>query len=332
MTMNRRLLLTNLAWIAAAHATPLRAESFRQIPQRASARVIVDNDFAGDPDGLLALAHHLLSPTTQTVLVTSSFLPAKMTPDGVAKGTTARQGAESARELVRRLGIAAPPPIFAGHEQPGAEAGNPSAAASAILTEARRSDPLPLYMCCGGPLTNVAEALRLAPDIATKMTLIWIGGGGYPDGAWEYNLATDAAAARAVIESSAVPLWQVPQPAYRQMQMSIAEMTADLRPISPFTHWLYDQFTRPPSFVTLGGAWPMGDSPPVLLTAVATESSEYREQPARRILDDMRYGDVIPGRRIRVYERIDVRSTHADLMAKLRLHAVNATRAAPVAR
>jgi hypothetical protein len=25
-------------------------------------RVVVDNDWAGDPDGLVALAHHLLSP------------------------------------------------------------------------------------------------------------------------------------------------------------------------------------------------------------------------------------------------------------------------------
>jgi hypothetical protein len=29
----------------------------RVIPQKASARVIIDNDFAGDPDGLAALAH-----------------------------------------------------------------------------------------------------------------------------------------------------------------------------------------------------------------------------------------------------------------------------------
>ena len=321
MTIDRSVLLTSFALVAAGCAAPLSAETFRQIPQRASARVIVDNDFAGDPDGLLALAHHLLSPKTQTVLVTSTFLPANMTPEGAAAGMSAQLGAGKARELLRRLGIAAPPPVHAGREQPGIDSDSPSAAASAIIAEAQRSDPLPLYSCCGGPLTNVAEALRLAPDIADKMTLIWIGGGGYPDGGWEYNLAVDVAAARGVIESSTVPLWQVPQPTYRQMQLSIAEMTADLRPISAFTRWLYDQFTRSPAFVTLGGAWPMGDSPPVLLTAVATESSDHRDQPARRILDDLRYGDVIPGRQLRVYERIDARTTHADLMAKLRLHA-----------
>lgn len=36
-------------------------------------RVIVDNDYQGDPDGLVALAHHLLSPANRVTAVTSSF-------------------------------------------------------------------------------------------------------------------------------------------------------------------------------------------------------------------------------------------------------------------
>ena len=32
-------------------------------------RVIVDNDFSGDPDGLVGLAHHLLSPTNRVVAI-----------------------------------------------------------------------------------------------------------------------------------------------------------------------------------------------------------------------------------------------------------------------
>jgi acetyl esterase len=37
-------------------------------------RVILDNDYQGDPDGLVALAHHLLAPANCVVGVTSSFL------------------------------------------------------------------------------------------------------------------------------------------------------------------------------------------------------------------------------------------------------------------
>ena len=45
-----------------------------QLPVAAHCRVVVDNDWAGDPDGLVALAHHLLSPTNRVTAVTSSFL------------------------------------------------------------------------------------------------------------------------------------------------------------------------------------------------------------------------------------------------------------------
>ena len=62
-------------------------------------------------------------------------------------------------------------------------------------------------------------------------------------------------------------------------------------------------------------------SPPVLLTAIATESSVYADRTAQRILDDLRYGEPIPGRELRVYDRLDARLTFEDLLSKLRLHA-----------
>jgi hypothetical protein len=306
---------------AALVAAPrIRAEPFRVIPQKASARVIVDNDFAGDPDGLVALAHQLLAPKTRTVLVTSTTVDPKLATD-VPPDRAAGAGREIALELIGRLGVHAPPPVIAGQEISESAAASASTAARAIVAEALREDPLPLYFTCGGPLTNLAAALRLEPAIASRMTVVWIGGAAYPDGGWEYNLATDPDAARRVIEDSTVPLWQVPQNAYRQMQVSIPELTADLRPISAFTRWLYERFTSPPAWVELGGAWPLGDSPLVLLTAISTESSRFRELRARRIGPDLRYGAEIPGRVIRVYETIDARLAWSDLLARLRLAA-----------
>ena len=58
-----------LQLLTAAGATGLfpgdqaHGAAMRTIPQKPGARVIVDNDFAGDPDGLIALAHQLLAPT-----------------------------------------------------------------------------------------------------------------------------------------------------------------------------------------------------------------------------------------------------------------------------
>jgi hypothetical protein len=42
------------------------------LPQRF--RIITDNDYAGDPDGLMQLAHHLLSPSVEIRGIISSHL------------------------------------------------------------------------------------------------------------------------------------------------------------------------------------------------------------------------------------------------------------------
>jgi hypothetical protein len=300
-----------------APAMALAAER-RGIPQRPSARVVVDNDFGGDPDGLVALAHQLLSPKTRVPLITVSALNPKFADDA-SKGQSVRLGGELAQELLRHIGLESPPRIAAGPEDFSLA---PSGAARAIVAEALRDDPLPLIVTCGGPLTNVAAALQMEPAIAKRMTLIWIGGGAWPAGGWEYNLMTDIEAARLVIERSRVPLWMVPQPAYRQMQYSIAELDADLRPISPLTEWLYERFTTPPEWADIGGAWPLGDSPLVLLSAISAESSRYRDLSARRILRDGRYGAAIPGRSIRMYEQLDARLTFGDFLALLKRQAM----------
>lgn len=314
---SRRTVLASAAAGAAILATaPAIGAVARLIPQRPSSRVIVDNDFAGDPDGLVALAHQLLSPKTQITLITSSALNSKFIEPRLA-GHSAASGAEIARELIRRSGAKASP-VEVGSETFDLTV---TRAARAIVAEAMRDDPLPLYLTCGGPLTNVAAALRLEPKIARRMTLVWIGGGGYPAGGWEYNLATDLAAARTVIEGSDVRLWQIPQPAYRQMQYSVAEMAADLRPISTFARWLHDSFTHPPDFIDIGGAWPLGDSPLVLLTAISAESSRFVDRPALRLASDSAYGAEIAGRTIRVFEQLDARLTFADFLAKMRLQA-----------
>jgi inosine-uridine nucleoside N-ribohydrolase len=202
--MKRRTFLTVAAAIPASAvlAGPLAA-----IGQRASVRVIVDNDFAGDPDGLIALAHQLLSPKARTVLVTGSALDVKLAGmAGVDAARTAAAGCRLAQELIGRLKLASAPPVIAGAEN---FSGGESAAARAIVAEALRDDPLPLIVTCGGPLTNIAAALRLNPSIASKIKLVWIGGAADAAGGYEYNLSTDIAAARYVLEESSVPVWQI---------------------------------------------------------------------------------------------------------------------------
>lgn len=205
--MQRRTLLGGMAALPMALAFARPSELLAQQP---ASRVIIDNDFAGDPDGLVALAHQLLSPKTRTVLVTSSALDPKLAgAAGLDVTRTVLAGAGLARELLDRMAPAVRPRIVAGAERFGVDQGA-NAAAQAIVVEALRDDPLPLVLTCAGPLTNVAAAIRLEPRIADRMKLMWIGGLAAPDGGTEYNLSTDQAAARTVLEQWALPVWRVP--------------------------------------------------------------------------------------------------------------------------
>jgi inosine-uridine nucleoside N-ribohydrolase len=260
-------------------------------------RVVVDNDWAGDPDGLVALAHHLLSPANRVDAVTSSFINPVF---GVPQGAT--DGAALAQELVDLVDVPASPPVHAGSNGPFD--GTASAASDAIVAQARRDDDLPLVVVCGGPLTNVAQALRQDPGIAGRFTLVWVGGALDP-AADEYNRDTDLRAAEFVLATPGLRVDQFPLEAYRRCSFSVAELEADLGGSGRVGAWLWERFLALPlpDFVQLGGVWPLGDSPPVLVTALSCESSTWRETPTGRVFTD-----------------VDQRLLVGDLLAKLRLH------------
>jgi hypothetical protein len=231
--------------------------------------------------------------------------------------TAAADGAVLARELIDLVGGAARPPVHAGSETPFGNGDASSAAAEAIVAEARRDDRLPLYLVCAGPLTNVAAALRQDPGIAQRSTLVWIGGALAPD-AFEYNRETDAAAAEFVLGQPQLEIWQFPLETYRRCAFSVAELEHDLGGSGRLGAWLWERFASLPlpDFVELGELWPLGDSPPVLVTALGSETSAFTTSPATE--------DRGPRR---IYTDVDVRLMIADLLAKLRLH--EGRRAAP---
>ena len=263
-------------------------------------RVVVDNDWAGDPDGLVALAHHLLSAANRVVAVTGS----QNSPVFGPPAGTAAAGAALAAELVDLIGLHRPV-VAAGCDVPLDEGDTASAAGDAIVAEARRNDPLPLFLVCGGPLTNVAQALRQAPDIAARLTLVWVGGSLDPDAA-EYNRDTDPLAASEVLGRAELAVRQFPLETYRRCAYSVAELEHDLGGAGRVGAWLWQRFLDLPipGFVELGEVWPLGDSPPVLVTALDDASSSWTGPAARR-----------------AYTDVDVRLLVGDLLALLRLHA-----------
>jgi hypothetical protein len=316
--MKRR---TFLSGIAALPASATLGQTFGSIVQGPSSRVIVDNDFSGDPDGLFALTHQLLTPKARTVLITTSAVaPGLASMAGLDAGQSPTAATRLVSELMDRLRLAHRPALVSGKQAFVAAKDSDNAAARAIVTEALRDDPLPLVLTCGGPLTNVAAALRLEPGIANRLKLVWIGGTSATDGPVEYNLATDIAAARYVLEESKVEVWQVALEEYMHFQLSVAELSGGFRTISPVSEWLYSQYLHLPPFVELGGSIGFGDSAMVSLTAFGADATPHTLRRARKVLDDGRYGAEIDGSPIRMYHAFDLRLNLTDLMALLRAH------------
>jgi purine nucleosidase len=259
-------------------------------------RVIVDNDFAGDPDGLVSLAHVLLTDDVRVELITCTPVdPGLAHLAGVDASATASLGARTAYALLEVLG-STHIDIVAGAEG-FATAGEPSHAARAIVATCLAESDVPLAILCGGPLTNAAAALALEPGIRERATLVWIGGG--RNDAPEYNRDTDAAAAASVL-TSGMRVVQVPLETYERLRVSVSEVRADLAHASYAGGWLAERLLDLPAFVTLHGVITLGDS---ALAAVVALDPSFRADAD---------GRVVTG--------IDMRLLWGDLLAKLRLH------------
>lgn len=303
------------------------------------ARVIIDNDYSGDPDDLIQTAHHLLSPTVEIPFFIPSHLSVGDPWDPSEHQST---NAEAVlRKLLSVMGVEDQFSINRGSEKAILDRATPqdTPAARAIVAEAMRTDTdLPLFYAAGAGLTDLASALLLEPVIAGRMTLVWIGGPEYPDlappppGATgpEYNLRIDLAAAQ-VVFASGIAIWQVPRNAYRQVLLSYAELIASVGgqgKLGAYLQKSIEQVMERTGKIgfNIGESYAMGDSPLVTLTALQSafeadpSSSFYSLRPRPTIRDDGSYGPAdtrLPP--IRVYTQIDNRLTFADFFAKLQL-------------
>ncbi|MFD4960055.1 nucleoside hydrolase [Microbacterium sp. NPDC058389] len=301
------------------------------------ARVIIDNDFSGDPDDLYQLVHHLLSPSVDIRLVVASHLR----PDDPfdPSGRSAQNAAAVVRDVFARMGLTSAEVVVAGSDAPLRDRATPqpAPAVDAIIAEALRDDvSTPLFYVAGGGLTDIASACLVEPRIAERLTLVWIGGAehdglaGAPPNPMpiEYNLLIDPVAGQVVFGDSTIPVWQVPRDVYRQCLVSDAELRVRVAGTGPLGRYLYDEVAVVTTMIAthLGGAsesYALGDSPLVLLTALQSvfepdpSSSRYVTRPTPALGDDGAYLDVPDARPMRVYTWVDTRLMFEDFYLKL---------------
>lgn len=306
----------------------------------ANVRVICDNDYAGDPDGLIQLAHHLLSPSVEIVGIIGSRhwddnWPAddSMTAKAIAE---ARMIAELCRRSDLRIVAASDDRL----DDTATAVLTPGAAF--IIEEALRDDARPLFVACGAGLGEVARAWLHAPNIAGRLTIVWIGGREHAPmpGAGidspEYNLGIDPIAAQVIFNQSDLDIWQFPRDVYRQAMASRTELMVRMGEVGALGAHLFErlgQYPRMfesisaerPDMPKRGETYCLGDSPLVLVTALLSmfdpepSSCEWVERPCPGIDVEGRYVVNPMGRNIRVFTRLDNRLWLEDFYLKLQL-------------
>lgn len=310
---------------------------FEKVNDRA--RVIIDNDFGGDPDGLFQLAHQLLSPSGEVKAIIASQHYSGGFYGSPGDSEFSRTQVD---DLLAIMKLPVTPLVFTGSDGSlhSTSKAKITRAAKYIVEEAMRDDKRPLYVVCGAGLTTIASALLMKPEIAQRITLIWIGGPEYPELAYappnaqpvEYNIGIDLKAAQVVFNHSSIPIWQVPRDSYRQTIVSLAELKHKMNEKGVLANYLLSKLDEllVKADGKLGETYVMGDNPLTLLSVLQTSwekdpaSSEYVIKGAPFISNHGTYKAHSSSRNIRVYRRLDTRLMFEDFFAKVAIFDKNA--------
>jgi purine nucleosidase len=191
------------------HLTPL--ERFTRLdPPTNKVRMVLDTDTFNEIDDQFALTYALLSPERielEAVYAAPFHNERSNSPeDGMLKSY------DEILHILNHLGYAREHFVFHGARAWLSDMQEPvrNAAVEDLIRRAREERAEPLYVVAIGAITNIATALLLAPDIASQIVVIWLGGNAlYWPTAREFNLQQDVRASRVIFDSG-VPLVCVP--------------------------------------------------------------------------------------------------------------------------
>ena len=275
-------------------------------------RVIIDSDTACEADDPFAIAYALMSPKLMVKAIVAEHF---------AQPGSMEKSLDAALRVTRAMGSDVP--VLRGEEGPGADS-ELSEGVRFIIDEARRQDEHPLYLLCMGALTNAARALREAPDIAGRMTVVTIGGHPYDTEEIpfrEFNFGNDPDAANQVLQSEA-PVWQIPSNVYGSIRVGLAELQEQVMPYGAIGRYLFDQMiaynATPAAFWTQGESWSLGDSPSVA-AVLHPACGRTVMQTVHHVNEDTSYSPLPGARKILVYLDLDSRYLLGDFYAKLHL-------------
>ena len=283
------------------------------VPEYKKVRVIVSTDTACEADDPFAIAHALLSPKLDVKAVIAEHF--------MSEGSVEKSYAAATKLLTL---MKSDVPVLHGQVWP--KDGKISEGTQFIIDEARKDDPRRLFVLLMGATTTAADALRAAPDIHDKLTLVTIGGRGYREHHTtfrEFNWGNDPDAINYILRDTKVEVWQIPASGYGSIRTSLAMLQQRLASCGEVGAYLLrqmDEYNNSPyAGWTAGESWSLGDNPSV---AVVIDDCAGRSQweNAWLIDADTNYTEEVPDRKIRIYHTMNSHFVLEDLFAKLQLN------------
>jgi purine nucleosidase len=283
-------------------------------------RVVLNTDAKNEADDQFAIVHALLSPTLDVRGLVAAHFGNERSDRSMEDSRDEIDLLLGLMDLDGKVTVANGAP----HKIPDERTPVDSPGAQLIIAESKlASETDPLFVAFLGPLTDMATAILLDPEIVNRdVIVVWIGG--FPYGGLdvsypgiEFNLRNDITAANVVYDSG-ITVWQVPSNVYSQVSVSYTELEEKIGGTSK----LADYLTR--QVVEWNDQWhaepiesrSLGDSPAISLMLFPRGGS-FRTIPAPRFGPE---GHYVPGsgHPIRVTESVDVRFLLEDMFAKIR--------------
>ncbi|NBU22844.1 MAG: hypothetical protein EBS38_02880 [Actinobacteria bacterium] len=299
----------------------------------ARTKMILDNDFGGDPDGLFGLAHHLLSPSADIrMVVVSHVMPND--PNWPTEGDSVQKGLRDVEPIYQYTGVW--PKTYPGlnEHQIQHQSLDIDETLKALIAEVESTEGL-LWYICGGPMTQLARLVRAKPKNLDKLRVLWIGGseydGIYPPGgtSFEYNLAADPESVSIVFANPDIELWHIPRDSYRRCVVSFAELNAKLRNGNDLSRHLLQTISKVrvktlENGIDIGETYCMGDQALVLLSVLENSfeptpaGSNFYASARYAVNLDGSYGEDLgfAKDKTRVFKELDTRILFEDMFAK----------------
>lgn len=298
-----------------------------KVPEQKRIRMIVHTDCKNEADDQYALAHHLMTPKFDVRGIIAGHFDVGQ--NRYPEGETAKASYDEVKKILELMHVEKEYEVYlgAGNGLPDEKTPVDSPGARFIIREAMKEDSRPLFIGLQGAVTDLASAILMKPEICQRMTAIWIGGGPYPEGGFEFNLMQDVHGAN-VIFNSQMPLWQIPMNVYKQLSVSLAELELKVRPYGEIGRYLADQMTEfnlmraDDAHWPHGEIWGLGDQGVISVLMEEQEKTDsYEMVPAPQVdIKTMKYIHNDQNRKIRVYHHVNDRLTLEDFFCKLQLN------------